>query len=51
MEELRFKRFPHPPFSPDIAPSDFFLFGSLKVELSSRQVSEISGFLRSSTKF
>jgi histone-lysine N-methyltransferase SETMAR len=26
MEELRFKRVPHPPFSPDIAPSDFFFF-------------------------
>jgi hypothetical protein len=43
MEELRLKRVAHPPFSPDIAPSDFFLFGWLKGELSSRSVSEING--------
>jgi hypothetical protein len=36
IEELRFKRIPYPHFSPDIAPSDFFLFGRLKAELSSR---------------
>jgi hypothetical protein len=42
MEELRFKRVPHPPFSYEIAPSDFFLFGWLKGELSSRQVSEFN---------
>ena len=24
------KRAPHPPYSPDIAPSDFFLFGYIK---------------------
>jgi hypothetical protein len=27
MEELPIKRIAHPPFSHDIAPSDFFLFG------------------------
>jgi hypothetical protein len=43
MEELRLKRITHPLFNPDIAPSDFFLFGWLKGELSSRQVSEING--------
>jgi hypothetical protein len=42
MEELRLKRVPHPHFSSDIAPSDFFLFGWLKDELSSRQVSEFN---------
>jgi histone-lysine N-methyltransferase SETMAR len=26
----RMKRAPHPPFSPDLAPSDFYLFGKLK---------------------
>jgi hypothetical protein len=36
IEELRFKRVTHPPFGPEIAPSDFFLFGWLKGELSSR---------------
>jgi hypothetical protein len=42
MEELRIKRLPHPHFGLDIAPSDFFLFGWLKGELSSQQVSEIN---------
>jgi histone-lysine N-methyltransferase SETMAR len=30
---LGFKRTPHPPYSPDIAPSDFFLFGYTKGKL------------------
>jgi histone-lysine N-methyltransferase SETMAR len=30
----RMKRPPHPPFSPDLAPSDFYLFGKLKTALS-----------------
>jgi hypothetical protein len=43
IEELRLKRIVHPPFSSDIALSDFFLFGWLKGELCSRPVSEING--------
>jgi hypothetical protein len=43
MEELRFKRFAHPPFSLDITASDFFPFVWLKGEFSSRWVSEING--------
>jgi hypothetical protein len=27
------KRAPHPPYSPDLAPSDFFLFGYVKRKL------------------
>jgi hypothetical protein len=27
------KQAPHPPYSPDLAPSDFFLFGSVKEKL------------------
>jgi hypothetical protein len=27
------KRAPHPPYSPDLAPSDFFLFGYMKKKL------------------
>lgn len=33
MEEIQksqFKRAPHPAYSPDIAPSDFYLFGRVK---------------------
>jgi len=32
-EELGFKMLPHPPYSPDLAPSDFFLFGYIKTQL------------------
>ena len=32
-EEYGFKRAPHPEYSPDIAPSDFFLFGYVKEKL------------------
>ena len=32
-EAAGFKRTPHPPYSPDIAPSDFFLFGYTKFRL------------------
>jgi hypothetical protein len=41
MEELHFKRTAHPHFSPDIVPSDFFLFGWLKIQLVSRFVGKI----------
>lgn len=30
MEDLGLARAPHPPYSPDLAPSDFYLFGALK---------------------
>ena len=33
MDQTIFKRAPHPPYSPDIAPSDFFLFGYIKEKL------------------
>jgi len=29
---------PHPPYSPDLAPSDFFLFPKLKMELKGRRI-------------
>jgi hypothetical protein len=29
----KFERIPHPPYSPDIAPSDFSLFGTVKQRL------------------
>jgi hypothetical protein len=45
MKELHFKRTAHPPFSHDIAPSDFFLFGWLKGELAPRSIGEISELL------
>ena len=33
VDQIRFKRTPYPPYSPDIAPSDYFLFGFLKDNL------------------
>ena len=36
IKELGFKRAPHPPYSPDIAPSDFFLFGYVKEQLKGK---------------
>jgi hypothetical protein len=45
MEELRLKRVAHRPFSPEIAPLDFFLFDRLKGGLSFRSVSDANGFL------
>ena len=37
MNEFGFKRAPQPPYSPDIAPSDFFLFGYLTDKLRGQQ--------------
>jgi histone-lysine N-methyltransferase SETMAR len=33
LEDYGMSRLPHPPYSPDLAPSDFFLLGHLKREL------------------
>jgi histone-lysine N-methyltransferase SETMAR len=35
--QLRYELVPHPPYSPDLAPSDFFLFPNLKKWLSGRR--------------
>ncbi|GFU63963.1 mariner Mos1 transposase [Trichonephila clavipes] len=37
LHELDFELFPHPPYSPDLAPSDFFLFSDLKRMLSGQK--------------
>ncbi|KAH0816471.1 hypothetical protein GEV33_006320 [Tenebrio molitor] len=37
LEELRFEVVPHVPYSPDLAPSDFFLFPNLKKWLGGRR--------------
>jgi histone-lysine N-methyltransferase SETMAR len=34
MDANRMTRAPHPPYSPDLVPSDFFLFGDVKRQLS-----------------
>ena len=35
--ELRYELLPHPPYSPDLAPSDFFLFPNLKKWLAGKR--------------
>lgn len=39
LQELRFEVLEHPPYSPDLAPSDFHLFGPLKEALRGRRFS------------
>jgi len=36
-DQLGFEILPHPPYSPDLAPSDFFLFGNLKKNLRGKR--------------
>ena len=37
IQQSSFRRAPHPPYSPDIAPSDFLLFGYVKGQLQGRE--------------
>jgi histone-lysine N-methyltransferase SETMAR len=37
IEELKFELVDHPPYSPDLAPSDFFLFPNLNKWLSGQR--------------
>ena len=39
IHELGFKRISHPPYSPDLAPCDFFLLPDLKTWLSGKRFS------------
>ena len=39
IHELRFELLDHPPYSPDLAPSDFFLFPKLKTALERQRFS------------
>jgi histone-lysine N-methyltransferase SETMAR len=36
IEALRLRQVPHPPYSPDISPCDFWLFGYLKGKLAGK---------------
>jgi hypothetical protein len=42
IRDLYFECLPHPPYSPDLAPSDFHVFGAQKEELSE----ESSGLMK-----
>ena len=39
LHELHFELVPHPPYSPDLVPSDFFLFPNLKLWLGGKKFS------------
>ena len=39
IHELRFELLDHPPYSPDLVPSDFFLFPHLKIALGGQRFS------------
>jgi transposase len=39
LHELGYKLLPHPPYSPDLAPSDYFLFAGLKRMLAGKKFS------------
>jgi len=37
LHELRYELLPHPPYSPDLAPSDYWLFADLKRMLQGKR--------------
>jgi hypothetical protein len=42
---------PHPPYSPDLAPSDFWLSGHIKASLAGRVFNDVSELLEGSSNF
>ena len=38
IEDLHFECLPHPPYSPDLAPNDYYMFGPLKQALRGKEV-------------
>ena len=54
LNELSFELLPHPPFTPDLAPSDYWLFADLKKMLQGKRfgynkavISEIEAYFES----
>jgi len=47
LNELKFIQLQHPPFSPDISPNDFFLYGMLKKELQGRHNEKFDDLINS----
>jgi hypothetical protein len=41
---------PHPPYSPDLAPADFFLFPEMKMQLKGRRFHSVADIQRESQK-
>ena len=45
LHDLNFETVPHPPYSPDLAPSDYCLFGNLKKHLPGKNFSSDEGVM------
>ena len=43
IRELVFECLPHPPYSPDLAPSDYWLFGDMKRPLRGKRFPDFKG--------
>ena len=51
VHELGFKLLPHPPYFPDLASSDFFLFPNLKIWLEGKRFSSDEEFIAAVDKY
>jgi histone-lysine N-methyltransferase SETMAR len=51
MQEQQWEVLEHPPYSPDLAPSDFHLFGPLKHHLSAKHFPDDEAVEREVTEF
>jgi histone-lysine N-methyltransferase SETMAR len=49
--DCRFEIHPHPPYSPDLAPSDFYLFQKLKTKLRGIRFENYEGVMEAVNKF
>jgi len=47
LEENKVTVLPHPPYSPDLAPCDFFLFPKIKKELGGKKFDKVENLARS----
>ena len=46
LKQERVRLLPHPPYSPDLAPCDFFLFLKIKKELAGRHFDRVENLAR-----
>ena len=46
LKQERVNILPHPPYSPDLAPCDFFLFPKIKKELKNKKYNKVENFAR-----
>ena len=58
IQDLSFERLPHPPYSPDLVPSDFYVFGTLKEAMGGKSFRSdetvqqaVQEWLRSQSKY